>query len=69
MCGYLIGAFGWESVFYVSGALGLLWMICWKILVFDTPAKHPTISNKEKSYIENYIGKTVHIRSKPVNKS
>lgn len=68
MCGYLIAAFGWESVFYVSGGLGLVWYICWVLLVYDTPAKHPTISIRERLYIENCIGKTIQIRSKPVRK-
>jgi len=68
MCGYLIANFGWESVFYVSGALGLLWLICWTLLVYDTPANHPTISSRERVYIESHVGKTVHSRSKPVRK-
>lgn len=68
MCGYLIAMFDWESVFYVSGGLGLLWLICWTLLVYDTPAKHPTISTRERTYIEKYIGKSVHTRSKPVRK-
>ncbi|XP_022176320.1 sialin-like [Myzus persicae] len=66
MCGYLIASFGWESVFYVSGGLGLLWFICWILLVYDTPAKHPTISIRERTYIENCIGKTIQTRSKPL---
>jgi len=66
MCGYLIAIFDWESVFYVSGGLGLFWYVCWMLFVYDTPAKHPTISIKEKTYIENCIGKTVHTRSNPV---
>jgi len=68
MCGYLIASYGWESVFYVSGGLGLLWAICWILLVYDTPAKHPTISIKERTYIENCLGKTIQTRSKPVRK-
>ncbi|CAI6346107.1 unnamed protein product [Macrosiphum euphorbiae] len=66
MCGYLIATFGWESVFYVSGGLGLLWYICWNLLVYDTPAKHPTISSKERTYIENCIVETIQTRSKPL---
>lgn len=68
MCGYLIAAFGWESVFYVSGGLGLIWYICWELFVYDTPATHPTISIRERTYIENCIGKTVRNKSKPVRK-
>jgi len=68
MCGYLIAMFDWESVFYASGVLGLFWFICWTLFVYDTPAKHPTISDEEKTYIENCISNTVHTSSKPVRK-
>jgi len=69
-CGYLIATTGWESVFYVSGALGLLWIICWKLLVYDTPAEHPTISNRERTNIENCISGVISQRgrSKKVKK-
>ncbi|VVC32475.1 Hypothetical protein CINCED_3A020713 [Cinara cedri] len=66
MCGYLIASFGWESVFYVSGGLGLLWILCWMLFVHDTPAKHPTISIRERTYIEKCIGNTIQTRSKPL---
>lgn len=69
MCGYLITTFGWESVFYVTGGLGLLWYICWILLVYDSPAKHPTISVRERTYIENFTNGTIQTRSKPVRKS
>lgn len=67
-CGYLISMFDWESVFYVSGGMGFIWMVCWAFLVYDTPAKHPTISIREKTYIQNCIGNAIHTRSKPVRK-
>lgn len=67
-CGYIIALFDWESVFYVSGGMGFIWLVCWMLLVYDTPAKHPTISIREKTYIENCIGNTIHTRSKPVRK-
>lgn len=66
--GYLITMFGWESIFYVSGGLGLIWIICWISFVYDSPAEHPTISEREKIYIENCIGDTVQTRSKPVRR-
>ena len=32
---------GWESVFYVFGALGVVWFIAWIILTSDGPDNHP----------------------------
>ncbi|XP_076654756.1 putative inorganic phosphate cotransporter [Halictus rubicundus] len=56
ICGFLIASLGWESVFYVTGAIGLVWSAAWFLLIFDSPAQHPRISIEERQYIENAIG-------------
>ncbi|PNF28216.1 Sialin [Cryptotermes secundus] len=56
VCGFLIASLGWESVFYVTGVVGLVWSIAWFFLVFDSPAQHPRISEEERRYIESSIG-------------
>ncbi|PBC26385.1 putative inorganic phosphate cotransporter isoform X2 [Apis cerana] len=58
ICGFLIAYFGWESVFYVTGTIGLMWSIAWFLLIFDSPAQHPRISIEERRYIEESIGTT-----------
>jgi ACS family sodium-dependent inorganic phosphate cotransporter len=55
VCGYLISVFGWESVFYVTGAVGIVWSILWFVLVFDSPAQHPRITPEERFEIETKI--------------
>ncbi|XP_028844899.1 sialin [Denticeps clupeoides] len=47
ICFYL----DWTYVFYVFGAVGLLWFVLWALLVSSTPETHPRISEKEKLYI------------------
>uniref|UniRef100_T1JB34 Sialin n=1 Tax=Strigamia maritima TaxID=126957 RepID=T1JB34_STRMM len=42
---------GWPSVFYVFGAVGVLWFIAWAFLAYENPASHPWISTEEKIYI------------------
>merc|ERR1719317_1810864 len=49
--GLLCDAFGWPSVFYVFGFLGLIWWIGWCYLVYDSPQVHPRISSAERKYI------------------
>ncbi|XP_015108553.1 sialin [Diachasma alloeum] len=58
ICGYLIASIGWESVFYVTGGIGLVWSIAWFMLVFDSPAQHPRITDEERKFIEESIGST-----------
>ena len=49
---YLCEYLGWQSVFYVFGALGCLWFIFWAILVHDGPERHPNIKLKEKIFLQ-----------------
>uniref|UniRef100_U5EX23 Putative permease of the major facilitator superfamily n=1 Tax=Corethrella appendiculata TaxID=1370023 RepID=U5EX23_9DIPT len=56
ICGFLIASIGWESVFYFTGGIGILWSICWFLVVFDSPATHPRISPEERNEIETAIG-------------
>merc|ERR1719369_1997667 len=53
--GYLCDLVSWESVFYVFGALGVVWFIAWSFLVFDGPDVHPRISEEEKAYIQSSL--------------
>lgn len=54
---------GWPSVFYIFGVLGCLWFVVWMLMVHDTPAKHPTISAEERTYIETSIGLKQRLRT------
>lgn len=47
---------GWPSVFYVFGALGVLWGLAWFLLVSNHPEDHPRISKEEKAYIIEHCG-------------
>lgn len=57
ICGLLISAWGWESVFYITGIVGIAWSAMWFNLVFETPAEHPRITEYERYYIESQIAK------------
>ena len=55
MSGVLADAYGWRSIFYATGAAGLLWCLFWAILVFDSPQDHPWISEEEREFIVRSI--------------
>jgi MFS transporter, ACS family, solute carrier family 17 (sodium-dependent inorganic phosphate cotransporter), other len=42
---------GWPWVFYLFGALGLVWSVAWYLLVTSNPEDHPRISQQELEYI------------------
>ncbi|XP_069163082.1 sialin isoform X2 [Procambarus clarkii] len=45
---------GWPSVFYLFGALGLLWSAPWFLLVHDRPELHPNVSSSELHYTQTH---------------
>lgn len=51
ICGFLIAHFGWESAFYFTGIIGIMWSVAWFAVVYDTPAQHPRISETERNYL------------------
>ena len=55
MCGALVDAYGWESGYYVTGGITVVWFIFWCIFVYDTPDSHPRISPEELEYINTSL--------------
>ncbi|XP_050664700.1 sialin [Leptidea sinapis] len=51
ICGFLIAHFGWESAFYFTGIIGVMWSVAWFAVVYDSPAQHPRISDAERNYL------------------
>lgn len=47
----IIIAFGWEAVFYISGLLGLVWLLAWWVKAADWPEESPGVSADEMSAI------------------
>jgi ACS family hexuronate transporter-like MFS transporter len=48
---FLTVYFSWQMLFVVVGAVGLLWLIPWLILVKAPPGAHPWITDEEREYI------------------
>lgn len=46
---------GWPSIFYIFGALTILWSIVFFYFGADSPAEHRSISQKEREYIEESL--------------
>lgn len=49
--GLLVNTYGWQSVFYVFGASGLIFAAVWLKLVHARPSQHPTISEEERFFL------------------
>jgi len=53
--GYICDSLGWEYVFYIFGAVGVVWFVGWCFLAYDGPDVHPRISEEEKAYIQSSL--------------
>jgi ACS family glucarate transporter-like MFS transporter len=49
--GWLVHSYGWESVFFVMGALGIAMAFVWLKTIYG-PKDHPSVSAGELAYIE-----------------
>ncbi len=51
LSGVFVSAFGWPSVFYVFGAMGIAWYPFWYFLAYENPRDHPRITKEQLDYI------------------
>ena len=49
---WLTSIWGWPSAFYVTGALGLIWLVFWWAM-YDEPSRHPKVSPAELAHIQS----------------
>jgi ACS family glucarate transporter-like MFS transporter/ACS family D-galactonate transporter-like MFS transporter len=62
---WLTHAFGWQAVYVVMGAIGLVLALTW-LKVMKNPADHPRVSRAELEYIQNGGGVvTGHQKTQP----
>ncbi len=53
----------WRWVFFLTGSLGLLWLIWW-LYDYYTPEKHPRLSASEKAHIQQGIPTVQSVQTK-----
>jgi ACS family glucarate transporter-like MFS transporter len=51
LMGWLVHTYGWQSVFYVMGALGIVMAFVWQKTIYG-PKDHPRVNAAEMAYIE-----------------
>ncbi|REA62902.1 MFS transporter [Dyadobacter luteus] len=50
MVPWLLGIYGWQAAFIITGAIGFFWLIAWRI-IYRQPEQHPKLSAGELQYI------------------
>ncbi|MBA4197069.1 MAG: MFS transporter [Chitinophaga sp.] len=49
---FIIGHWGWQAAFVITGLLGFIWVIFW-FFIYEVPRKHKKLSPAELAYIES----------------
>lgn len=62
--GIMTERINWESSFYFYGIVGIIWFSFWYFNSYERPATCPTISEKERIFIEESIGESSSLASK-----
>ena len=65
LSGIIVERLGWESVFYVFGALSLLWGLLWFLFARESPDQMSWINSDELDYIKSKVA-TVDQKSKKI---
>lgn len=54
--GWIVHWFGWQWTFVIFGAVGLVWVPIWWVLIRDTPQSHPWVNDRELRFIQGVAG-------------
>lgn len=49
---WIADTLGWAWIFYIFGAVAIVWYVLWCVVVSESPAEHLTISRNELDYIQ-----------------
>jgi len=49
---YIFSHYGWQSVFWITGALGFVWLLAW-LYFYEVPNKQNKLTTNELAYIES----------------
>lgn len=65
MVPWILGIWGWEMAFIITGAIGFIWLIFWWIF-YEIPSRQKRLSPAELDYIHSDADETVEENEKPV---
>lgn len=58
MSGHIIEQYGWKYAFYVVAVISGIFTVLWFIVVYDSPSKHPRITDREREFILSQLSAT-----------
>jgi ACS family hexuronate transporter-like MFS transporter len=62
---WLLGAYGWEAAFVITGAIGFVWLIFW-LIFYEIPTRQKRLNPEEYAYIHQDNEETTTGNEKPI---
>ena len=62
---FVAHSYGWETIFWVSGACSIFWLVFFLLLTSSSPSTHANISVQELAFIEKTRPPLSRVRSTP----
>jgi len=59
----MVVAWGWQSAFIITGAIGFIWVVLWFIF-YEVPQKHKKVSAGELAYIHSDVDEQAETKEK-----
>jgi ACS family hexuronate transporter-like MFS transporter len=66
MVPWILGIYGWQMAFMITGALGFIWLVCW-LLIYEIPSRKKGLSKEEFDYIHSDVEDVASADAKPVS--
>jgi ACS family hexuronate transporter-like MFS transporter len=66
MVPWILGIYGWQMAFMITGALGFIWLVCW-LLVYEIPSRKKGLTKEEFDYIHSDAEEVAGADTKPVS--
>ncbi|KYN02580.1 Putative inorganic phosphate cotransporter [Cyphomyrmex costatus] len=60
--GLILHEYKWPVVFYVFGAIGVLWFAVWVLICYNNPYEHPYISDREVKFLHERMNEHTHTK-------
>jgi ACS family hexuronate transporter-like MFS transporter len=58
MVPWILGVYGWQMAFLITGAIGFIWLVFW-LIFYEIPAKHKKVTAEEIAFINSDTGEEV----------
>ncbi|MDP4148604.1 MAG: MFS transporter [Bacteroidota bacterium] len=66
MVPWILGIYGWQMAFMITGALGFIWLVCW-LLIYEIPSRKKGLGKSEFDYIHSDVEDAASVNDRPAS--